>query len=78
MLKPLEVGIKCIYMIHLLFLLNSCNSYTANELTVVIKSELAPCEEQNVHFKVLKVLEGEYKGEGDFILPVCDSQRCKD
>lgn len=79
LIQVMAVKKRCILLASLLA---SCNlsNYQEKPVKLTINSEIADCEEQNVHFKVVSILDSSesHLEKGDFLLPVCESEDCKD
>lgn len=71
------IRLNCIVLFTLLLI--SCSQYSKEEVVLYIRSELADCEEQNVHFKIIKVMDTtKLDLVGSFVLPVCQDEACKE
>lgn len=62
----------------LAILLTSCSEYHDEQVKLVLKSEIASCEEQNIHFKVVRAISGGNEQVDKFVLPVCESKECEE
>ena len=61
-----------------LFLFMSCKQYHENKVEVLLKSRLADCEEENIHFKIIQASDTSVVKLGDYVLPMCESEDCRD